>query len=78
MFILKKKKRGKLNRNICANALLELLWKNELECLLKTHGCKGLSNKNRRVLRQLALEHISLEDIRSYTLESLKKRQEWR
>lgn len=74
----KEKKRGKLNRNICANALLELLWKNELECLLKAHGCKGLSNKNRRVLRQLALEHISLEDIRNYTIESLKKRQEWR
>lgn len=74
----KEKKRGKLNRDMSANALLELLWKNELERLLRSHGCKGLSNKNRRVLRQLALEYISLEDIRSYTLESLKKRPEWR
>lgn len=76
--ILKQKKRGRKNLQICALSLLELLWREEVEKLLKLHGFKSLSGKNRRVLRKLAAEKLPLTDIRDYTRETLKKRKEWR
>lgn len=75
---IKERKRGRQNKNICAESLLELLWKNELEALLKNYGHKGLSGKNRRILRAMASDSISLRDIKDYTREALKKRKEWR
>lgn len=76
--VFKEKKRGRKNTEISTASLLELLWKEEVETLLKTNGFKGLSGKNRRVLRNIAAENLSLSVIKNYTRETLKKRKEWR
>lgn len=76
--VLKERKRGRKNREVCAASLLELLWKDEIEKLLKDYGFKSLSGKNRRILRRLAEENIPLSVIRDYTRETLKNRKEWR
>ncbi|MBP3505974.1 MAG: sce7726 family protein [Lachnospiraceae bacterium] len=76
--ILKEKKRGRKNREVCAASLLELLWRDEIEKLLRNHGFKALSGKNRRILRKIAEENIPLSVIRDYTRETLKARKEWR
>lgn len=75
---LVKKRKAKANRNVEANALLELLWKEEVLTLLKAKEIKGLSGKNRRVLRQMVIDNFSLNSIREYTRETLKYRQNWR
>ena len=76
--ILKQKKRGRVNKEISADALLKLLWRAELVELLKQHGVKSLSGKNRRILRKMAAEKLALKDIRNFTREQLKNRTEWR
>lgn len=76
--ILKEQKRAKTNKNISPESLLELLWRDEIETLLRQHGLTALSGKNRRILRKLALVNISSAEIRNYTREILKKRTEWR
>lgn len=76
--ILKQKKRGKVNKEINADALLKLLWRAELVELLKQYGVKSLSGKNRRILRRMAAEKIPLKDIRNFTREQLKNRTDWR
>lgn len=69
---------GTYNENVQARSLLELLWKDEILVLLKNKGVKGLSNKNRRKLRDIAIDTISLNEIKNYTREVLKVRQGWR
>lgn len=76
--ILKLKKRGRKNKSVSAESLLELLWREEIETLLKSHGFKGLSGKNRRILRHMASSNLSLQEIKDYTRETLKKRKDWR
>lgn len=76
--IFKQVRRGRKNKDVCADSLLELLWREEIEALLKTHGVKGLSGKNRRILRQLALDMLPTSIIRDYTRETLKSRKDWR
>lgn len=76
--ILKEKKKGKKNKSVRAESLLELLWKEEIIELLKQHGIKALSGKNRRILRKIAAERISIAEIRNFTRETLKNRREWR
>lgn len=76
--VLKECRRGKKNKNISSESLLELLWREEIESLLKDYGFKSLSGKNRRVLRKMAAENIPLSSIRDFTRETLKKRKEWR
>lgn len=76
--VFKQKRRGRKNQSICAESLLELLWKEEIEELLKIHGFRGLSGKNRRILRQLAADNLSISVIRDYTRETLKQRKDWR
>lgn len=76
--LFKLKKRGRKNNGISAESLLELLWRDEIENLLKLHGFKGLSGKNRRILRQIALNNLSLKIIRDYARETLKTRKDWR
>lgn len=75
---IKEIRRAKKNHEVCAEALLELLWREEVEGLLKSQGFKSLSGKNRRVLRKMAINNISLPIIRDYTRESVKQRKEWR
>lgn len=69
---------AKQNPNISAESLLELLWAEELRSLLISQGQKGLSNKNRRILRQIAKDSVSLNVIKQFTLEALKTRENWR
>lgn len=75
---IRKKRDAKANKNIEAEALLELLWREEIVSLLRSAGIKGLSGKNRRVLRKVALENVSLRDIKNFTRESIKNRVNWR
>ena len=75
---IRKKRNAKINKNIEAISLLELLWKEELISLLKKAGVKGISGKNRRILRQIILEKFSLKQIRDYTRETIKYRENWR
>lgn len=76
--LFKLTKRGRKNKFVSVQALLDLLWREEVETLLKQHGIKGLSGKNRRILRQIAIEHISFQEISDYTRETLLHRQNWR
>lgn len=74
----KELRRAKCNRKIEAQALLELLWRSEVKGLLAQEEFVGLSNKNRRVLRKMAVKGIPLKKIQNYTRESLKNRLGWR
>lgn len=75
---IKKKRAAKINRNIEVAALLELLWKDEIVFLLKEAGIKGISGKNRRILRKMVMDNFSVREIKDYTRETLKYRQNWR
>ena len=75
---IKERKRGRKNENVSAEALLELLWREEVATLLKQYGVKSISGKNRRILRKMAIDNIPFEIIRNYTRETLKSRTEWR
>lgn len=66
---------AKVNKNIEAISLLELLWKEELIMLLRNAGIKGISGKNRRLLRQIAMDKFTLKQIRDYTRETIKSRE---
>lgn len=71
-------RRCKVNKDVDAMTVLELLWKEELLLLLKNKGLRGLSNKNRRKLRDIAVENIPLKEIKDYTKKVLKTRKDWR
>lgn len=67
-----------INDEVDARSVIELLWKDEILKLLKSKGIKGLSNKNRRKLRDIAMEAIPPNEIIEYTREALKVRKGWR
>ena len=75
---IKRKRAAKVNKNIEANSLLELLWKEEIIKFLRNAGIKGISGKNRRLLRQIVIDNFTLKEIRDYTRETIKSRQNWR
>lgn len=75
---IKRKRAAKINKNIKAISLIELLWKEELILLLKSAGIKGISGKNRRILRQIVMDNFTLKQIRDYTRETIKSRENWR
>lgn len=75
---IRKRRSAKINKKVEARALLELLWKEEIIELLKEAGIKGISGKNRRLLRDMVIENISKKEIADYTRETLKYRQNWR
>lgn len=75
---LKKERAASHNPNVAPEALLDLLWHEEVKELLKANGMKGLSGKNRRILRKLACDSLSFEQVREYTRETLKNRCDWR
>lgn len=75
---ISERKRAKRNKGVSAESLLELLWRDEIETLLRTHGIKSTSGKNRRILRKIAVDSISLSEIRNFTRETLKARTDWR
>ena len=69
---------GDKNRHVDTMALLELLWRDELYALLKQNGVTGISGKNRRILRQMAVEKLDANVIKSYVLTTIKTRKNWR
>ncbi len=69
---------GEQNRHVDTMALLELLWRDELYALLKQNGVKGISGKNRRILRQMAEENLDATVIKNYVLKIIKTRKNWR
>jgi len=75
---LRKKRVARHNPNVSAEALLDLLWHEEVKELLKSNGMKGLSGKNRRILRRLACDNLPFDLIREFTRETLKNRCNWR
>ena len=75
---IERKRAAKVNKNIEANSLLQLLWKEEIIKLLRNAGIKGISGKNRRLLRQIVIDNFTLKEIRDYTRETIKSRQNWR
>ena len=66
------------NKHVDAMALLELLWRDELYALLKECGIKGISGKNRRVLRKIAVDQIPFKTIKGYTVKAIRERNAWR
>ncbi|NFD76931.1 sce7726 family protein [Clostridium botulinum] len=75
---IKRLRAAKVNKNIESKALLELLWKEEIKELLLRYGNKGLYNKNKRKLRDIAIETIPLKDIKDFARETIKFRKGWR
>lgn len=75
---IKNIRNGKINQNIDAYRLTQLLWKSEMICLLKNNNVKRISNKSRYVLREMAAETIPLKEIKNFTRETIKNRVNWR
>jgi len=75
---LVEKRRGRQNVSVSGDALLELLWRDELDLLLKSHGIKGISGRNRRILRKIAIQNLTLKEIKTFVLETIKRREAWR
>ena len=75
---IRKIRSAKINKNVEAASLLELLWKDEVASLLKLAGIKGISGKNRRILRQIAIDNVPFKEIKKFTRETIKNRQNWR
>ncbi|AEC02048.1 sce7726 family protein [Parasphaerochaeta coccoides] len=76
--IIRKVRPATLNPKVDAQALLDLLWYEELKAFLKNNGIKGYSGKNRRVLRQMIATQFDLSTIKNFTRETLKHRLDWR
>lgn len=74
----RKVRASKMNKEVDAIAILQLLWKDEILELLRKKNIKGLSSKNRRKLRDIAAQNISLKELKDYTREILKSREGWR
>lgn len=68
----------KINKSIDAYRLTQLLWKDEMIDILKKNNIKGISNKSRYKLREIAAETISLNEIKDYVRETIKTRSNWR
>ena len=66
------------NKNVDSMALLELLWRCELLNLLRSENVKGFSNKNRRIIRKMAVENISDVKIKQFVVTALLQRPDWR
>ncbi len=69
---------AKVNKEQDAYRITQLLWKEEIIELLKKYNVRGISNKSRLKLRDIAVATISLKEIKDYTREVLKSRQGWK
>lgn len=68
----------KVNKELNAYRLTQLLWKEEMLNILKENNIKGISNKSRYRLREIASEQISLNEIKDYVRDTIKARTNWR
>ncbi|MCK0470411.1 sce7726 family protein [Alkalihalobacillus sp. APA_J-10(15)] len=75
---LKKIRSSKVNKNVKATNLLDLLWNPEIKSFLKQHKVRGYSKKDKPGLKELTIEFISFKLLRDYTRETLKTRTGWR
>ena len=75
---LTQKRNAYANKFVKSESLLELLWKDELVTLLSKHGFKGISKKNKRALRKLITDNLPLKLIKEFTIETIKRRENWR
>lgn len=76
---LKRKRQGKINKNIDDISLLQLLWKEELINLLKQNGItKGTKSKNRIALGKMVTNCADRACIHDYVKCQLKTRIDWR
>lgn len=67
-------RKPKANPNIDITSLLSLLVKDELYTLLKSRNINGISGKNIRILRSIAIHSFTKTELRNYTREILKHR----
>lgn len=69
---------AKINKNLDAHKITQLLWKEELQCLLRCNEIKITTNMSRLKLRDIASTTIPLKEIKKFTLETIKYRENWR
>lgn len=67
---------AELNNTVEKQALLDLLWKEELKKFLD--GYTGIASKNRRKLRQIILENFEMSKIKDFTISTLLSRDNWK
>lgn len=76
---LKRERQPKINREVDAFYLCQMLWKNELLELLSINGIKkGTKSKSRFALSNIAAEKIDKQTIMNFVREKLKSRDSWR
>ncbi|MBX9722526.1 MAG: sce7726 family protein, partial [Candidatus Obscuribacterales bacterium] len=67
------------NQEIDANALVQLLWRDECLSILRVNGIgKGLSQKSRKYLWKVITSKLDLPVIKSSVRNCLKYRMDWR
>lgn len=72
---LKIEKKAKINKNVQKDALLTLLWKDEMiEFLEKIEIKKGVRTKTKDVLTRLIIQNFSLKEIKDFIKNKLKSR----
>lgn len=72
---LKIEKKAKINKYVQKDALLTLLWKDEMiEFLEKIEIKKGVRTKTKDVLTHLIIQNFSLKEIKDFTKNKLKSR----
>lgn len=75
---IKRIRASKVNKNLSKPHLLDLLWNHEIKLLLKQYNITGYSREKRAGLKNMAIENLSLNDIKKYTIKQLKTRTGWR
>jgi len=77
--LLLQERNWKLNKEIDAKLLVQLLWKDEVIDILKENNLyKGISNKPRRLLWNILANEISITSLRFYVRSRLQSRKNWR
>jgi hypothetical protein len=69
---------AKSNPTIDMNAVMQLVWKDEVEAILHEHGLTRLSGKRTHELWALAIEKIDHASLRTIVRRTLKDRGNWR
>lgn len=75
---IKRLRACKINKQVNASNLLDLLWNPEIKTFLKENKVKGYSNKSKTGLKELVIDFIPFKELQNYTRETLKTRTGWR
>ena len=77
--VLHKERQAIFNYQIDPSSLVQLLWKEEALNILKENKLeKGLISKPRKLLWNKLVEELPLHVLKSYVIEALRSRQDWR